>query len=120
MLPAALATEDPTPDLLEVPPNGKHDWIINGCMLKHIFWQVLLGLPGCHRGQGCSCHAVQSCLTVSKHHQQAPPDCCTVQAPRRPLVLTKLFPWHGSPAITSKLPCPCSCKAATQICACPC
>eukprot|EP00891_Asterochloris_glomerata_P007553 jgi/Astpho2/7553/e_gw1.00115.5.1_t len=35
----ALATEDPTPDLLEVPPNGKHDWIINGCMLKHIFWQ---------------------------------------------------------------------------------
>ena len=48
MLPAALATEDPTPDLLEVPPNGKHDWIMNGCMLKHIFWQVGLGLHGCH------------------------------------------------------------------------
>ena len=52
MLPAALATEDPTPDLLEVPPNGKHDWIINGCMLKHIFWQVGPRLNGCHCGQG--------------------------------------------------------------------
>ena len=87
MLPAALATEDPTPDLLEVPPNGKHDWIINGCMLKHIFWQVGPGLHGCRRGQGRCCRAVQP--SVFKHHQQAPPDCCTGQAPLSPLALLK-------------------------------
>ena len=74
MLPAALATEDPTPDLLEVPPNGKHDWIINGCMLKHIFWQVGTGLNRCQCGQGRWCHVVQASLPVFKQCQQAPPD----------------------------------------------
>ena len=78
MLPAALATEDPTPDLLEVPPNGKHDWIINGCMLKHIFWQVGLGLHVCHwAGSLLSCSAAQpQCVQAtpagtSRHHLPA-------------------------------------------------
>ena len=60
MLPAALATEDPTPELLEVPPNGKHDWIINGCMLKHIFCQVGFGLHSCHHRQARWCQGMWS------------------------------------------------------------
>ena len=39
-LPAALATEDPTPDLLTVPPNGQSESIINKRMWKHVLTQV--------------------------------------------------------------------------------
>ena len=43
-LPAALATEDPTPDLLTVPPNGQSESIINRRMWKHVLTQVGLML----------------------------------------------------------------------------
>ena len=47
-LPAALATEEPTPDLLTVPPNGQSENIINKRMWKHVLAQVGLILSRAH------------------------------------------------------------------------
>jgi Ca2+ transporting ATPase len=42
----ALATEPPTPELLDRPPYAKNDYIISRKMIKHILlmslWQILI------------------------------------------------------------------------------
>ena len=39
-VPAALATEEPTPELLDEKPHGRNEQLINGRMWKHILVQV--------------------------------------------------------------------------------